>query len=82
MAGPIRAVVFDLDDTLYDCTGTLLDGSRRRAARAMIEGGLPLSEAEAVDLQAELGQERGPHFLVFDEIARQYGLDDDVIDAA
>ena len=30
MAGPLRAVVFDLEDTLYDCTGTLLEASRQR----------------------------------------------------
>ncbi len=79
MAGPIRAVVFDLDDTLYDCTGTLLDESRCRAARVLVEQGLPMSEREAVELQKELGERHGPRFLVFDEIARRYGLDEEVV---
>ncbi len=82
MAGPLKAVVFDLDDTLYDCTDTLLDASRRRAAHVLVESGLPLSEDEALALQRELADTFGPHFLVFDEIARRYGLDNDTIDRA
>ena len=70
MAGPLKAVVFDLDDTLYDCTGTLLEASRRRAARVMTESGLPMDEEGALELQRELADEYGPHFLVFDEIGR------------
>jgi uncharacterized cofD-like protein len=75
-------VVFDLDDTLYDCTGTLQEASRRRAARVLVESGLPMSEEEALDLQRRLAEEHGPHFMVFDEIARRYRLDNEVIDKA
>ncbi|MFO8008117.1 MAG: uridine diphosphate-N-acetylglucosamine-binding protein YvcK [Candidatus Brocadiia bacterium] len=82
MPGPIRAVIFDLDDTLYDCTGTLLDASRRRAARVLVDAGLPMSEREALELQRALGEEHGPHFLVFDEIARRYDLEEEVINQA
>ncbi len=82
MAGPLKAVVFDLDDTLYDCTGTLLQASRRRAARVLVEYGLPMSEQQAVELQQELAEQHGPHFLVFDEIARRHALSEDAIDAA
>jgi uncharacterized cofD-like protein len=74
--------VFDLDDTLYDCTGTLQEASRRRAARVLIESGLPMTEDEALALQSELADRYGPHFMVFDEIARRHGLDNDVIDRA
>jgi uncharacterized cofD-like protein len=82
VAASIRAVVFDLDDTLYDCTGTLVDASRRRAARVLIEAGLPLSEDEALALQAELADRFGPQFLVFDEVARRYHIDEEVVDRA
>jgi len=82
VAGPLKAVVFDLDDTLYDCTGTLQEASRRRAARVLVESGLPMSEEEALDLQRRLAEEHGPHFMVFDEIARRYRLDNEVIDKA
>jgi len=80
--GKLKAVVFDLDDTLYDCTGTLLDASRRRAAKVLVESGLPLSRDQALDLQRELAAQHGPHFLVFDEIARRYGLGNEVIEKA
>ena len=82
MAGPLRAVVFDLDDTLYDCTGTLVEASRRRAAQMLVKAGLPMTVDEALALQDELAASRGQHFLVFDEIARRYNLDDDIIDDA
>lgn len=82
VTGSLKAVVFDLDDTLYDCTGTLQEASRRRAARVLVECGLPMSEEEALALQRDLAEKRGPHFLVFDEIARRYGLDDDAVDRA
>ncbi len=82
MRGKLKAVVFDLDDTLYDCTGTLLEASRRRAAQVLIESGLPLTEEQALELQRDLAEQRGAHFLVFDEIARRYALDDEVIERA
>ncbi len=82
MAGPIKAVVFDLDDTLYDCTGTLLKAGRRRAAEVLVEAGLPMEVEQALELQKDLAARHGPHFLVFDEIARRYGLEEDAIDEA
>jgi len=82
MSTPVRAVIFDLDDTLFDCTGSLVDASRARAARALVEGGLPMSVEEACQLQRKLAELHGPHFLVFDEIGRRYGLDQSVLSAA
>jgi len=82
MVGPFKAVIFDLDDTLFDCTGTLVAASRRRAARALMAAGLPLSEDEAFALQNQLARERGPRFLVFDEIVKRYGLPHEAVDAA
>ena len=82
MAGPFKAVIFDLDDTLFDCTGTLVEASRRRAAEALVDAGLPLSVSEACDLQRKLAEEKGPRFLVLDEIADRYDLGRDAINAA
>lgn len=78
----IKAVVFDLDDTLYDCSGSLVDAARRRAAKAMIDKGLPCSEAEAYDLQVQLTARHGPRHKVFDEIAERFGKGQDVVEAA
>ncbi len=82
MAGPLRAVVFDLDDTLYDCTGTLVGASRRRAAQVLVKAGLPMSVEEALTLQQELAASEGQQFRFFDEMARRYELGEDVIDEA
>ncbi len=82
MAGSIKAVVFDLDDTLYDCSGTLLEASRQRAAQALVDAGLPMTVDQALELQAQLAEQYGPHFLVFDEIARRYDLSQEAVDRA
>jgi len=37
----IRLVLFDLDDTLFDCAGTLVPQAHRDAVAAMVEAGLP-----------------------------------------
>lgn len=43
----IRCVIFDLDDTLYDCFGQRVRPAHRHAAEAMVKAGLKAS-AEAV----------------------------------
>jgi len=44
---PIEAVIFDLDDTLYDCLGQRVRPAHRHAAEAMVAAGLTAS-VEAV----------------------------------
>jgi len=78
----IRAVIFDLDDTLYDCTGQLVESARRRAAAAMVDAGLPCSEDEAYGLQVQLEHEFGPKFDVFQRIAAKFSAPREVVDAA
>ena len=48
---PPRAVVFDLDDTLYDCLGQCVTAAHREAARAMVEAGAKAT-ARAANLEA------------------------------
>jgi FMN phosphatase YigB (HAD superfamily) len=43
----IRCVIFDLDDTLYDCLGQRVRVTHRYAAQAMVDAGLK-ADAEAV----------------------------------
>lgn len=78
----IKAIIFDLDDTLYDCTGSLMDAARRRAARAMVKAGLPLSEEETYKLQIRLTDQYGPRCNVFDRIAELYSLGEPLAEAA
>ncbi len=78
----IRAIIFDLDDTLYDCTGMLIGAARRRAAKAMVAGGLPCTVEEAYQLQESLSEKYGPNYHVFDEIAKRHGLGQELVSAA
>ena len=78
----IKAVIFDLDDTLYDCTGSLIDASRRRAAKALVEAGLPCTEEEVYQLQTELSEKYGPYHLIFNEIVNKYNADNTLVTIA
>lgn len=78
----IKAVIFDLDDTLYDCTGALIDASRRRAAKALVEAGLPCTEEEVYELQKELTEKHGPYYHVFNEIVTRHHADSKLVTIA
>ena len=45
---PIKAIIFDLDDTLYDCSYTLTEPAQQRAIKAMVDQGLNSSIDEAM----------------------------------
>ena len=78
----IKAVIFDLDDTLYDCSGSLIDASRSRAAKALVEAGLPCTEEEVYQLQKELTEKHGPYYHVFNEIVNKYNADNKLVNIA
>ncbi|HDY66205.1 MAG: HAD-IA family hydrolase [Candidatus Scalindua sediminis] len=71
----IKAIIFDLDDTLYDCSGTLVLKSRKRAAK-IISGAINCSEKEALELQLKLEEKLGPKTDIYREIANLYNLSD------
>ncbi|MCO4770171.1 MAG: HAD hydrolase-like protein [Deltaproteobacteria bacterium] len=50
----IDAVVLDLDDTLFDTTGQLMEPAHREAAQAMIDAGLVADLEGLVQLRLEL----------------------------
>ena len=75
----IKAIIFDLDDTLYDCTGLLTEASRKRAAKAMSESGIPCTDEEIFNMQNEAMDKYGPYYNVFNEIAKKYGADQEVV---
>ncbi len=70
----IKALIFDLDDTLYDCTGLLLEAARLRAAKALVEAGMPCTPGEAYRKQLELESRLGPRGRLFEHIAETYNL--------
>ncbi len=72
----IKAIIFDLDDTLYDCSGTLVLKSRKLAAK-IISKAVKCSETEALKLQLELEDRLGPKDDIFHKIANQYNLPED-----
>jgi len=76
MARPLRAVFFDVDDTLYSTTG-FASGARRRAVEAMAAlGGLRVTAdellAELREVIAEFGSNHDAHF---DRLLRRFPED-------
>lgn len=53
-AGPFRAVVVDLDDTLYDCNAQCVGPAHHEAARAMVEAGARASVEEVLEARRSL----------------------------
>ena len=78
----VKAIIFDLDDTLFDCCGMLVEAARRRAARAMVQAGLPCTEEEAYRKQIELAEQHGPRFDVFDAMAEMHDMPHSLAEAA
>lgn len=76
----IGGVIFDLDDTLFDCTGLLTEPARRRAATVLARSG-HLAEADAFHMQVEWSAKLGSTEALR-EIARLHGFADDVLNEA
>jgi FMN phosphatase YigB (HAD superfamily) len=72
----IRCVIFDLDDTLYDCLGQRVRVTHRYAAQAMVKAGLK-ANAEAV-YRARMRAFRADPMLrhIDAEVARHFGAED------
>lgn len=70
----IKAVFFDLDNTLYN-TSRLAEMSRRNAVRAMIEAGLPAGEDEAMKKLLAIVRKKGPNYdHHYDRLLASYGI--------
>lgn len=72
----IKAVFFDVDDTLYD--GTLqADSARRNAIKAMIEAGLGLDEERAMKSLKRIVKKFGSNYQGhFNELLKESGHDE------
>ncbi|MEE9200710.1 MAG: HAD hydrolase-like protein [Candidatus Brocadiales bacterium] len=73
MPHTFKAVIFDLDDTLYDCSGTLVHSRRLRASK-VIAGAIGCSEKEAYELQLDLDRQKAPDGDPYKAIARKHSL--------
>ncbi|TVM00804.1 MAG: hypothetical protein CV087_12405 [Candidatus Brocadia sp. WS118] len=69
----IKAVILDLDDTLYDCSGTLVLQGRKHAAK-MIAGLIPCSEEDAYHLQLEMEEKYGTTVNIYEKIVTAHHL--------
>ena len=72
----IRCVIFDLDDTLYDCLGQRVRPAHRHAAIAMVKAGLK-AKVEAVYRARMKAFRQDPMLKHIDaEICRRFGAHD------
>lgn len=71
----IKAVLFDIDNTLYD-TKTLVVNSRMNAVKAMIEAGFEANVEDALKKLSMIVKKNGPNFdHHYDTLLQEYGLD-------
>lgn len=68
----IKAIAFDLDDTLLDTTGLLVQKASAEAFRLLIKAGLNLTLAECENFRLEMIKNHS-HKEVFEQLARDYG---------
>lgn len=73
----IKAVILDLDDTLYNCSDTLSRNARKRAAKAMIDAGLNVKEGEVYRKAAEIS--KSVRLDLFNELKKSFKITDDKI---
>jgi FMN phosphatase YigB (HAD superfamily) len=71
----IRCVIFDLDDTLYDCLGQRVRAAHRYAAKAMVKAGLN-ANVESVYRARMSAFRQDPMLRHIDaEVTRQFGAE-------
>ncbi|MGM5483799.1 MAG: uridine diphosphate-N-acetylglucosamine-binding protein YvcK [Nanobdellota archaeon] len=67
----VKAIIFDLDDTLFDCTGQLVHQARKRAGEVMVQESIAEDFDEAYKLQADYSFKH-PGDEIFDFICEGY----------
>ncbi len=68
----IKVIIFDLDDTLFDCSGLLGDQAKMRAAEAMVAAGIGSTVDELFKKQTEIFEKFGSHADIFKMICDEY----------
>ncbi|MCF6155661.1 MAG: HAD family hydrolase [Candidatus Brocadia sp.] len=69
----IKAIILDLDDTLYDCSGTLVLRGRRQVAKTIARI-INCSEDEAYNLQLKMEKTYGKKDSIYENIVSHYNL--------
>jgi FMN phosphatase YigB (HAD superfamily) len=77
----IRGVIFDLDDTLFDCTGQLTEPARLRASEILASSIPGTTTQHLTSLQTELSTSLGSSGAI-QEIGARYSLDSSLVDDA
>ncbi len=72
-SGNIKVIIFDLDDTLYDCSGTLVVRGRRQVAKTIAKL-INCSEEEAYQLQLDMEEKYGVKTNIYEKIVSHYHL--------
>lgn len=72
-SGNIKVIIFDLDDTLYDCSGTLVVRGRRQVAKTIAKL-INCSEEEAYQLQLDTEEKYGVKANIYEKIVSHYHL--------
>ncbi len=70
---PIRAIAFDLDDTLMDTTGILVPDAAKNAFQILIDAGLRLTLDECEKKRTQLIKSIS-HKDVFSKLAHEHGM--------
>ena len=81
MTGKIRGIIFDLDDTLFDCTGQLTQPARRRAAQILASTHPDLSIETGYQQQVLLSQTHGSSQAIR-ILGAQYNIPSNIIEQA
>jgi FMN phosphatase YigB (HAD superfamily) len=68
-------VIFDLDDTLYDCFGQRVWAAHRHAAEATVQAGIPASAGEVFKLRMKAFRADPQLEHIDAEVCRHFGVD-------
>ena len=77
----VKGILFDLDDTLFDCTGQLTHSARQRAAQTIVTKEPTLAVADLIQAQETLSQTLGSGGAL-QEIGHQHNLSEALIKSA
>ena len=81
IANKIKGVLFDLDDTLFDCSGQLTSAARLRAAEIIVESEPELKINALTEGQETLAQTLGSGGAIA-ALGKKFGLAQDLVDRA